>query len=332
MDISRREPSSEIVVTIHSIDESDVPIVSKAVTLSGSSVNMSFEMNTEPWFDYHRTYAATVNARGTAMSGSWSGPGVKPIPTTYAKVARATWPILEPKTHMVAVAPGVKDEVLDWGGSGRPVLLLAGLGNSAHVFYSIVPDLMKHYHVYAMSRRGFGASSVPPAVPNNYSADRLGDDVIAVMDHLQIRKPVLIGHSIAGEELSDIGTRYPHMVAGLVYLDAGYSYALSDGSVTPPPAAAAPPGAPGALAGTAILQSQAQRFSGPFSVPILLIFAERADAAAKAETDRYIAMWRRRVPTATIIGIPHADHFVFVSNKEEVLRDINAFISALPPR
>ena len=233
---------------------------------------------------------------------------------------------------MVTVSPGVRDEVLDWGGSGRPVLLLAGLGNSAHVFYSIVPDLMKRYHVYAMSRRGFGASSVPPATVGNYSADRLGDDIIAVMQRLQIRKPVLIGHSISGEELSDIGTRHPDLVAGLVYLDAGYSYALNDGSVTPPPFTAAPPGAPGALAGTAILQSQAQRFRGPFSVPILLIFAEKADAAAKAETDRYIALWRRLVPTATIIAIPHADHFVFISNKDEVLRDINVFINALQPR
>ena len=57
------------------------------------------------------------------------------------------------------------------------------------------------------------------------------------MDRLQIRKPVLVGHSIAGEELSDIGTRYPDRVAALVYLDAGYCYALNDGSITPPGAA-----------------------------------------------------------------------------------------------
>jgi non-heme chloroperoxidase len=331
MDISRREPSTEIIATIHSIDESDVPIVSKTITVSGSSIKMIFEMNTEPWFDYRRRYDAVVDAVGTTMTGSWSAPGTQQIPTTYTKVTRATWPVLEPKIHMVTVAPGVEDEVLDWGGSGRPVLLLAGLGNGAHVFYSVVADLMKHYHVYAMSRRGFGASSVPPPTVENYSADRLGDDVVAVMDQLHMRKPVLIGHSIAGEELSDIGTRYPDLVAGLVYLDGGYWYALNDGSVTPPPVPTAPPGAPAMpVAGTAILQSQAQRFTGPFSVPILLIFAEKTDEAARAETDRYVAMWRRLVPAATIVAIPHADHFVFVSNKDEVLRDVSTFIRALP--
>jgi pimeloyl-ACP methyl ester carboxylesterase len=36
---------------------------------------------------------------------------------------------------------------------------------------------------------------------------------------------VLAGHSIAGEELSSIGSRHPERVSGLIYLDGGYSYA-----------------------------------------------------------------------------------------------------------
>jgi len=56
----------------------------------------------------------------------------------------------------------------------------------------------------------------------------LGDDVIAVLDALQLTRPVLVGHSIAGEELSSIGSRHPERVAGLVYLDAGYQYAAYD--------------------------------------------------------------------------------------------------------
>ena len=47
-----------------------------------------------------------------------------------------------------------------------------------------------------------------------------------MIDALGLKKPVLIGHSIAGEELSSIGSRHPEKVAGLIYLDAGYSYAL----------------------------------------------------------------------------------------------------------
>jgi pimeloyl-ACP methyl ester carboxylesterase len=81
--------------------------------------------------------------------------------------------------------------------------------------------------------------------------------------------------------------------------------------------------------GEAVVRSP-RSFTGPFNVPILLIFAEQAKAAAKKETDSYVAMWRRMVPAAKVVVITNADHFVFVSNKDEVLRDVNAFIGALP--
>ena len=124
----------------------------------------------------------------------------------------------------IEVQPGVKDEVLDWGGTGRPIVLLAGLGNTAHVFDSFVPRLTERYHVYGITRRGSGASSVPSV---GYRADRLADDDLAILDSLHLVKPVLIGHSIAGEELSSIGTRHPDKVAALVYLEATYWYAYN---------------------------------------------------------------------------------------------------------
>jgi pimeloyl-ACP methyl ester carboxylesterase len=118
--------------------------------------------------------------------------------------------------------------VLDWGGSGRPLVLLAGLGNTAHIFDDFAPTLTSEYHVYGITRRGYGGSSGPAS---GYSSDRLGDDVLAVLDALKLNRPVLVGHSIAGEELSSVGTRHPERVAGLIYLDAGYSYAYYDRSL-----------------------------------------------------------------------------------------------------
>jgi pimeloyl-ACP methyl ester carboxylesterase len=65
----------------------------------------------------------------------------------------------------------------------------------------------------------------------NYTADRLGDDVLAVIGALHIVKPVLIGHSIAGEELSSVASRHPEAVSSLIYLDAGFPYAYYDPKV-----------------------------------------------------------------------------------------------------
>jgi len=130
------------------------------------------------------------------------------------------------KVQFVNVEPDVKLEVLDWGGSGRPLVFLSGLGLDAREFETFAPKFSPNYHVYAISRRGFGASSAPVPTKDNYSADRLGDDVLAVLDALKIKRPVLVGHSVAGEELSSVASRYPERVSGLIYLEAGYSHAL----------------------------------------------------------------------------------------------------------
>jgi len=144
----------------------------------------------------------------------------------------AKWHDPSPHTvQFITVDTNVKLEVLDWGGVGRPLVLLAGGGNTAHVFDDFAPKLAGSYHVYGITRRGFGESSSPAPHDNNYSADRLGDDVLAVLDALKLDRPILVGHSIAGEELSSIGSRHPERVAGLVYLDAGGAYAYYNKSL-----------------------------------------------------------------------------------------------------
>src|SRR5690606_31620336 len=45
-------------------------------------------------------------------------------------------------------------------------------------------------------------------------------------DELELVKPVLIGHSIAGQELSFIASNRPERISGVVYLDAAYRYAF----------------------------------------------------------------------------------------------------------
>jgi non-heme chloroperoxidase len=137
------------------------------------------------------------------------------------------------KTQFVDVQLDVKLEVLDWGGTGRNLVLLAGLGNTAHVFDSLGPKLAAHYHVIGITRRGFGQSSAPQT---GYDPRRLGDDIVAVLDALHITDPVLVGHSIAGEELSAVSTYHPGRAAALVYLDATSTFALYDpkyGDYTP---------------------------------------------------------------------------------------------------
>ena len=121
------------------------------------------------------------------------------------------------KIQFVTVEENVRLEVLEWPGPGRNVVLLAGSGNSAHVFDEFAPKLAKRWHVYAITRRGYGASSQPAS---GYGDGRLADDVLQVLDSLGIAAPVLVGHSMAGGEMTTIGREHSNRLAGLVYLDA----------------------------------------------------------------------------------------------------------------
>jgi non-heme chloroperoxidase len=295
--------------------------------------------------------------------------------------------------RFVAVDNNVELEVLDWGGSGRPLVLLAGLGSTAHVFDTFALRLTGTCHVYGITRRGYGASAVPDS---GYSADRLGDDVREVLDALKLDHPVLAGHSIAGEELSSVGSRYPEKVAGLVYMDAGYGYAFYDRArgdlnidlidlrkkleefqrrqdtdtrllinelldtllpdfqrdlmdeqkflaTLPPTMLAAGTSAPKPASRS--ITAGAQKYT-KIPVPVLAIFAVphdmgpalnadpvlRAafDAHDEATTGAQARAFELGVPSARVVRIPHASHFIFRSNEADVVREIVAFVSRLP--
>ena len=117
----------------------------------------------------------------------------------------------------VKVAPSVKLEVLDWGGSGEVMVLLTGLGNNAHVYDYFAFQFTDFFHVIGITRRGWLPSSQPE---NGYDVETRAADDINVLDALGITKAVFVGHSIAGSELSKIAVKYPSDVDKLVYLDA----------------------------------------------------------------------------------------------------------------
>jgi len=303
-------------------------------------------------------------------------------------------PLAHFKSTFITVEKEVKLQVIDWGGLGRPLVFLAGLGADAHAFDKFAPELTATYHVYGITRRGFGASSHPAPIDGNYSADRLGDDVLAVVDALKLSRPVLVGHSIAGEELSSIGSRYPDKVAGLIYLEAGYSYAYYDSSrgdlvldslelrkkleqLIP---GAGPQDQKQLL--EELLQTSLPQFerdlrdqqkallsipalpqSGGLSsitfqavfageqkytdirAPILAIFAvphhfpifqndpaarAAAEAIDVAHSGAQARAFESGLPSAHVVRIPNAEHWIFRSNEADVLREMNAFLSSLP--
>ncbi len=232
---------------------------------------------------------------------------------------------------------------------------------------------------------------------SGYSAERLGKDVLSVIDKLHLTHAVVMGHSIAGEELSFLGSEPGH-VAGLVYLDAVYPYAYQnpktrslkaeiDGlgsrvfefAFTPPtPADTANFAAMQAwsLAGRGVLIPEADfhetflrdpkgGITGPRApdrvpeailageqtfnrivVPILALcsvphsygqsFGSKNPAgAAKFTADEEALMTEQRDafasgnPTAHVITLPRSNHYIFLSNPDDVVRETDSFVDKL---
>ena len=141
----------------------------------------------------------------------------------------------DPSPHqvrMVTVDSSVRLEVLDWGGSGRP-LLFVGCYLSAHVFDDIAPKLRDQFHVYAVTRRGIWASDRPAA---GYDPQRRSDDILEVIDALGLRKPLLVGNACGGHILHTLGGQHPERLGGLVYLDAAEDPTLKLSDYDFPPA------------------------------------------------------------------------------------------------
>ena len=116
---------------------------------------------------------------------------------------------------------GVSLHYIDWGGEGPPLVLLAGLGGTAHLFRGLAPKLSSRFRVVALTRRGHGRSDRPES---GYEIDTLVDDIHRFLDELEIERAVLVGHSFAGVEIPKFATRYPERLEAVVYLDALYVF------------------------------------------------------------------------------------------------------------
>jgi pimeloyl-ACP methyl ester carboxylesterase len=269
-------------------------------------------------------------------------------------------------------------------------MLLAGGGDTAHVFDEFASKLTADFHVYGITRRGFGDSGFAPPTSG---ADTYGDDVLAVVDALKLEKPVLVGHSIGGQELSSVATRYPTRVAALVYLEAAYPYAFDNGKGAtlkefqdlrgpqpPPPTEddlasfmalrhyfsrvlgftfpeaelrqrrpAGPDGRVGRprdSPGYSTLLAGMKKYFG-IPVPALVLFAlphglgvwidrstdpkvlEQAKAYTAALTPltaRQAQLVEDGVPTARVVKLPGAHHYIYLSHEAEVIREMRSFL------
>ena len=303
---------------------------------------------------------ATLFVVGLAVLGT-------PVLARNLSQTDAAW--RDPSPHQVrwiTVDSSVRLEVLDWGGSGPPLILL-GCYLSAHSYDEFAPKLTNQFHVYGITRRGIGASDRPAT---GYSVQRSADDVLGVLDSLNAQKSLLVGNSCAGQILTLFASQHSDRLSGLVYLD-GAGDPTTPAYDPPMPDLTTLPRSLGS--GLRVTFPEAEQRVAPFTpeirraitldarikpnyagirVPVLAMYqaqlpfeevakqfdirSEQERAALRQYYEATRAMYTRwqqallaAVPTARIVELPGASLYMFLSNEVDVLREIRALAATL---
>ncbi len=120
---------------------------------------------------------------------------------------------------------GVRTYFAVWGESG-PSIVFAPLFQIVHMqaLKATVPYLSRHFQVATMDLRGNGRSD-RPAEPTAYSFDQYYADLLAVLDHLEIRRLAIIGISSAAMAAIRLAAEESHRVSHLIVV-GGYAESL----------------------------------------------------------------------------------------------------------
>jgi pimeloyl-ACP methyl ester carboxylesterase len=125
-------------------------------------------------------------------------------------------------------------------------VLVHGLASNCRTWEAVADRLQRLGHpVAAIDLRGHGRSDKPD---DGYDFATMGDDVVAAVDALGYRRPVLAGQSTGGNLALDLGLRFPDRWPAIVGVDGG-SIELQDRwpewdgcatALAPPPLAGLP--------------------------------------------------------------------------------------------
>lgn len=98
-------------------------------------------------------------------------------------------------------------------GQGEPVVLLHGYTQRLEGLSPLADSLAGSFRVIVLDQRGFGASS-KFSDPARFGR-KMGDDVVALLDELNIRRTHLVGHSMGALVAAHVAARHPDRIASV---------------------------------------------------------------------------------------------------------------------
>src|SRR3954462_15166765 len=126
-------------------------------------------------------------------------------------------------TEQTAGAQGAYVEVnginlyVETHGTGRPLILLHGGLGSGEMFGPVLPELAEHYQGLAVDLQGHGRTA---DIDRPIDVRLMADDIAALIDHLGLDRPDVVGYSLGGGVAFQTAVRHPAKVRRLVMASA----------------------------------------------------------------------------------------------------------------
>jgi pimeloyl-ACP methyl ester carboxylesterase len=102
-------------------------------------------------------------------------------------------------------------------GAGHPMILLHGGLGSGEMFGPILPALADHHQVIAVDLQGHGRTA---DIHRPLDVALMADDIAALIDHLGLQKPDVVGYSLGGGVALQVAIKYPDKVRRVVSASA----------------------------------------------------------------------------------------------------------------
>ena len=109
---------------------------------------------------------------------------------------------------------------LEWGNPTKPnLILLHGSNQSSHSWDLVSLHLAANYHIYALDQRGHGDSEWSRGA--HYSVTDMAGDVESLIRTLEIKNPVVVGHSMGGMVTLTLANKCPELLRAITVIDIG---------------------------------------------------------------------------------------------------------------
>jgi pimeloyl-ACP methyl ester carboxylesterase len=131
-------------------------------------------------------------------------------------VSTTDWSAGAPGTGQYANVNGI-NLYYETHGTGRPLILLHGGLGSGEMFGPILPTLSERHQVIAVDLQGHGRTA---DIDRPIDVRLMADDIAALIDHLRLDHPDLVGYSLGGGVALQTAVKYPAKVGRLVAASA----------------------------------------------------------------------------------------------------------------